>query len=82
MTTFRALRPSSGQRQTDYESKNDIYRKRKREKERKRMTHQVKLDKTGAFVGKTHNSDKITGEEKCVSETEDVRERQRTGDRR
>ena len=46
------------------------------------MTHQVKLDKTGVFVGKTHNSDKITGEEKCVSETENVRERQRTGERR
>ena len=46
------------------------------------MTQEVKLDKTGAFVGKTHNSDKITGEEKCTSETEDVRERQRTGDRR
>ena len=59
-----------------------IYRKRKREKERKRMTHQVKLDKTGSFVGKTHNRDKITGEEKCVSETENVRERQRTGERR
>ena len=84
------MRSSSGQRQTDYESKNDIYRKRKREKERdrereregERMTHQVKLDKTGTFVGKTHNSDKITGEEKCMSETEDVRERQRTGERR
>ena len=31
-----------------------IYRKGKREKERKKSTHQVKLDKTGAFVGKTH----------------------------
>ena len=46
------------------------------------MTHQVKLNKTGAFVGKTHNSNKITGEEKCMSKTEDVRERQRTRERR
>ena len=59
-----------------------IYRKRKREKERKKVTHLVKLDKTGAFVGKTHKSYKKTGEEKCVNETEDVRERQRTRERR
>ena len=59
-----------------------IYRKRKREEERKRMTLQVKLNKTGAFVGETHNHDKITGEEKCVSEIEGVKERQRTGERR
>ena len=26
-------------------------------------------------MGKTHNSIKITGEEKCMSETDDVRER-------
>ena len=45
------------------------------------MTHQVKLNKTGAFVGRTHNH-KIAGEEKCVSETEGVKERQRTGERR
>ena len=37
------------------------------------MTHQVKLNKTGAFVGETHNHDKIAGEEKCVSETEAVK---------
>ena len=61
---------------------NDIYRKRKREEERKRMTLQVKLNKTGAFVGETHNHDKIAGEEKCVSETEGVKERQRTAQRR
>ena len=59
-----------------------IYRKRKREEERKRITHQVKLNKTGAFVGETHNHDKIAGEEKCVSETDGMKERQRTGDRR
>ena len=46
------------------------------------MTHQVKLDKTGAFVGKTHKNNKKTGEEKCVGKTEDVRERQRTRERR
>ena len=46
------------------------------------MTHQVKLNKTGAFVGKTHNHNKIAGEEKCVSEKEGVKERQRTGERR
>ena len=45
------------------------------------MTHQVKLNKTGAFVGETHNHDKIAGEEKCVSETEGVKERQRTGEK-
>ena len=38
------------------------------------MTQKVKLNKTGAFVGKTHNHDKIAGEEKCVSETEGVKE--------
>ena len=59
-----------------------IGKERGRKRERERMTHEVKLDKTGAFVGKTHNSDKIIGEEKCTSETEDVRERQRTGERR
>ena len=59
-----------------------IYRKRKREKERKKLTHQVKLDKTGALVGKTHKINKKTGEEKCVNDTEDVRERQRTRERR
>ena len=62
--------------------KNDIYRKRKREEERKRMTHEVKSNKTGAFVGETHNHDKIAGEEKCVSKTEGLKERQRTGERR
>ena len=46
------------------------------------MTHQVKLDKTGAFVGRTHKNNKKTGEEKCVNKTEDVRERQRTRERR
>ena len=47
------------------------------------MTKQVKIDKTSAFKEtKTHNSGKITREEKCVNETEDVRERQRTGERR
>ena len=46
------------------------------------MTHQVKLNKTGAFVGETHNHDKIAGVEKCVSETEGVKERQRTAQRR
>ena len=41
------------------------------------MTQQVKIDKTGAFKqAKTHYSNKITGEEKCMSETDDVRERQ------
>ena len=43
----------------------------------------MKLDKTGAFVGKTHKkNNKKTGEEKCVNETEDVRKRQRTRERR
>ena len=46
------------------------------------MTHQVKLDKTGAFVGKTYNNNEKTGEQKCVNETENVRERQRTGEGR
>ena len=46
------------------------------------MTHQVKLNKTGAFVGKTYNHDKIAGKVKCVSETGGVKERQTTGDRR
>ena len=46
------------------------------------MTHQVKLNKTGAFVGKTHKDNKKTGEGKCVKETENVRERQRTRETR
>ena len=46
------------------------------------MTRQVKLNKTGAFVGETHNHDKIAGEEKCVSETESVKEIKRTGEKR
>ena len=47
------------------------------------MTKQVKIDKTSAFKETiTHNSGKITREEKCVNETEDVRERQRIGERR
>ena len=45
------------------------------------MTHQVKLDKTGAFVGKTHKNNKKTGEEKCVNETEDVRSRKTKNER-
>ena len=46
------------------------------------MTQQVKINKTDVFKkAKTHNSNKITGEEKCMSETENVRERQRTGER-
>ena len=41
------------------------------------------IDKTGAFQqAKTHNSSEITGEEKCVSVIEDVKERQRTGERK
>ena len=40
-----------------------IYKKRKREEERMRMMHQVKLNKTGACVGRKHNHDKIAGEE-------------------
>ena len=31
---------------------------------------------------KTHNSGKIAGEEKCMNETEDVKEKQRLGERR
>ena len=47
------------------------------------MTRLVKINKTGAFKWtKTHNSSEITGEEKCMSEIEDVGERQRTGERR
>ena len=46
------------------------------------MTHQVKLDKTGAFVGKTHKkNNKKTGEEKCVNETEDVRKKKTKNER-
>ena len=46
------------------------------------MTHQVKFNKTGAFLGKTLKNNKKTGEEKCVNETEDVRERQRMREKR
>ena len=31
-----------------------VYIGKERGRKRKKMTHQVKLDKTGAFVGKTH----------------------------
>ena len=46
-----------------------IYVGRERGRKREERIHQVKLDKTGAFVGKTHKKNKKTGEEKCVNET-------------
>ena len=38
----------------------------------------MKIDKIGALkTQKTQNSGKIAGEEKCMKETEDVKERQK-----
>ena len=46
------------------------------------MTLQVKIDKNRCIKNaKTHNCGKIAGEEKCMNETQDVKERQRTGER-
>ena len=43
----------------------------------------MKIDKIGEIKNaKTLNSSKIAGEEKCMNETEDVKERQRIGERR
>ena len=41
------------------------------------MTHQVKMNKDRCIENaKTLNSGKIAGEEKCMNEREDVKERQ------
>ena len=47
------------------------------------MTHQVKMNKNRCIKNaKTLNSGKIAGEEKCMNEREDVKERQRMGEGR
>ena len=56
-----------------------IYIGKEREKEND-TPGEIKQNR--CIVGKTHNHDKIAGEEKCVSETEGVKERQTTGEGR
>ena len=46
------------------------------------MTQQVKIDKDGAAETQNKEHFKTAGEEKCMNETEDVKERQRMGQRR
>ena len=53
-----------------------------REREKRKDTSGENRQNRCIKNAKTQNSGKIAGEEKCMNETEDVKERQRMGERR